>query len=288
MILTVGGCFLTYAALFLIANSWGVAETWRLGSLPTGPTKLGFVMTAQIEAVGGYGYQPIDFVFAPRGKTFQRDRQLRVVIAPLQHSNTNFRYSFQQSIAVPQGSGCFIQTASVPYYYRWTNIRMELWIYATDAADGWIIDDLQLATSPAQLLLGSAGAGPELNLTTTNDTSELVWDGWNVPQKKSQHYSYQGNVDLLSPRTKVFEDLQAAEHPFAEILSAEELATQIRRGSFGLGQVIAIAAEDPFPGSFQFWKSIALLQETSRLHWSQRNGIDIANGNDNYWTWLIR
>ena len=49
-----------------------------------------------------------------------------------------------------------------------------------------------------------------------------------------------------------------------------------------------IESDDPFPGSYQFWKSVAQLDNVgNRLHWSQRNGIDVPAGNDNYWMWLM-
>jgi hypothetical protein len=54
-----------------------------------------------------------------------------------------------------------------------------------------------------------------------------------------------------------------------------------------LGKVVLIQAPDPFPGSFQFWKSIVNLHEDGQVVWADRMGIDVPSGNDNYWMWLI-
>jgi hypothetical protein len=423
----------------LIQSAVG-AETLQLGSLPTKRTKLGFMMTVNMEAVSGNGYQPIHLTFAPRAKTFQRDRHVDVAISPVQRFNSTFHYTFRKSITVPEKSGTFTTIVYIPRYYRWTNLKVELSengrpvksgsatfglgnnlrfnfasqqvtvgiIQARDAAnndapwkvypdvrtlitvlgegpipesdntlavpnpvvnrlshlqaidlakqiqpawvqfrpleenrlpDNWlgysqldvilaaapVVDriaaeqpeqmhalrswlaaggnlwmyagnqskrafggEVNLNAVPAHQMLQKSRVSAQLNLASNNDTSKLVYDGWNSAQKESQHYGYRNDQNSMSRRQDVFETLQEAEHPFATMVPAKELAADVRQVSYGLGQVIAISSDDPFPGSFQFWKSIAQMQGPSRLQWPIRNGIDVPQGNDTYWTWLIR
>ncbi len=102
------------------------AETWTMGTLPYKRSKLGFVMTIQVEAVGGNGYQPIHLNFRPTGTSFLRDRHVEVGINPIyDHSNT-FKYSYRKSMTLPEGSASFSKTIYVPHYYDWKSVNVEL------------------------------------------------------------------------------------------------------------------------------------------------------------------
>ncbi len=169
----------------------------------------------------------------------------------------------------------------------WLAAGGNLWVYAAGEDSGVFTDEAMPMKVSTQQMLAS-GDLSELDLSAANDTSPLVFAGWNDTQKESQHYSYRGDRITMSRRRDVYESLKKANHPFARNVSAKELATGLRRGSYGLGEVITIANEDPFPGSFQLWKSIANLQGKTRLQWPDRIGVDVPAGNNTYWTWLIR
>jgi hypothetical protein len=424
----------------LLIQGPAVAETWPLGTLPTKPTKLGYVMTIQLEAVSGNGYQPIHLNFGPTGKAFQRDHHVEVTFTPVYDYSSIFQYTYRTSMTVPEGLASYSKTVYVPHYYDWKNINVELredgqpvewgihgfgtggnlrfgfanqrvtvgiiqprdaaaqdaawkvypdvrtlvtvlgegpipeepktsgpnksvenrldhqqamnlakqvqpawvqfrpihedklpetwlgysqldmilapapvmdrmvaeqparmdelkfwlaaggnlWLYAAKQGNKVFTDSLSLQPIAPELLVPARGIQRLLDLSAKNDTSKLVADGFNSATKESLHYSYQNNERSMSIRRDVFKNLEKAEHPFAETKEAKELATGLQRGSFGLGEIITTDSEDPFPGSFQHWKSIALLQGPTRLHWPDRNGVDVPKGNDNYWSWLIR
>jgi hypothetical protein len=125
-----------------------------------------------------------------------------------------------------------------------------------------------------------------LDLKGDNDTSDLIYEQWNGIQRESQQYSYRGNTKL-SDRKDIYAKLEKEKHTFVQTVPVNQIAAGIDVGSFGLGTVIAIASEDPFPGSYQFWKSIERVYDNGQLVWTERMGIDVPRGNDNYWMWLI-
>lgn len=55
----------------------------------------------------------------------------------------------------------------------------------------------------------------------------------------------------------------------------------------GLGVVMGIAKEDPFPGEENDWKWIFNSVPRNHWMWYQRNGFSLHRTNDDYWTFLI-
>ncbi len=128
-----------------------------------------------------------------------------------------------------------------------------------------------------------------LNLSVDNDTTELLYQNWGNVQKASSDWSWkQNNSNGLSKRKTIFDKLKKAEHPSVEFRSKSDIVKSIRTTKFGLGTITTIDDPDPFPGSFQFWRTVVSLHGEKQLQWIPRNGIDVQLGDDHYWSWLIR
>jgi hypothetical protein len=59
------------------------------------------------------------------------------------------------------------------------------------------------------------------------------------------------------------------------------------RRSAGLGSVVAIAADQPFPGTETDWIWIFNCVPSNQWSWYQRNGMSLYRKNDDYWEFLI-
>lgn len=161
------------------------------------------------------------------------------------------------------------QPAEFEHVKDWLATGGILWVYASNVSDGSLLPNVALDPVSNRKIVGPKKIAGTLNLTGENDTSGLIYEEWNGIQRKSQHYSYRGDT-TLSKRKVIYEKLQKQQHAFAQTVPVNEIAAGLEVGSFGLGTVVAIASEDPFPGSFQFWKSVANICDESRLVWTQR------------------
>ncbi len=178
------------------------------------------------------------------------------------------------------------QPAKFEHLKNWLAAGGNLWVYASKNLEGSFVGKLEMDPTAKNRFVTQKNAAAVLDLKGENDTSDLIYEQWSGVQRESQHYSYRGNTKL-SDRQDIYEQLLQEKHAFARTVPVNEIAAGIDVGSFGLGTVLAIASEDPFPGSYQFWKSISRIYDNGELVWTQRMGIDVPRGNDNYWMWLI-
>ena len=176
---------------------------------------------------------------------------------------------------------------------QWLVAGGNLWTYATKtkadntAPSSAFLESLKTTPQKKTDIVPQGKSRSWLNLNSENDTSDLVYESWNGGvQKSSQHYSYQSSIKL-EKRSTAFKKLKTNKHPFTKDVPASEIAKQLRVGTYGMGSVLSISSEDPFPGSFQFWQSVSNIHKDIQLSWTERMGIDVPSGNDNYWTWLI-
>ncbi len=126
----------------------------------------------------------------------------------------------------------------------------------------------------------------QLTLGGENDTSPLTQRMYNGTfAKESQQY---GNRQFLG-RQPVYDDLVKAGSEMIQTQSPDKLASQIEMATYGLGKVVLIDDEDPFPGSFQLWMTLeaACLETPLATPWIERHGVQYEAGNTNYWRWLI-
>jgi hypothetical protein len=155
-----------------------------------------------------------------------------------------------------------------------------LWIYGlTRSSQPWFDDAKPIEAS---LVPTEQEVVDLIDMSRVNDNSSLVNDGWNGTQKQSVN----GAGDSKT-RSQVFEQLKKANQELPGIDSAEEVAAKLRKTEYGLGSILFIDEEDPFPGSFQFWMAVPRLYPSGELRWLERHGNDIRGGNTNYWRWLI-
>jgi len=125
-----------------------------------------------------------------------------------------------------------------------------------------------------------------LELTEFNDTSPLTNTPWNGGFIKM---SQQSGNSQFQHRQDVYDELAKSGSEMTTTMPAAKLATKIETADFGLGKIVLIHDEDPFPGSFQFWMALEseLTQIAGVASWVERHGIEYKVGNTNYWRWLI-
>ena len=164
---------------------------------------------------------------------------------------------------------------------KWVAAGGTMWVYATDAEPDPFGETLTTEPADPKRIVKKGSVTRLMNLQTQNDTSELSSEYWNGVKKMSQ----MGGQRNFRSRREVFNEMKADKNPFVEIVASQKISDRLRVARLGLGKVIMIKDEDPFPGSFQFWYSVHQL--SSDITWADRFGVDIPCGNDNYWSWLI-
>ncbi|WP_182867210.1 hypothetical protein [Stieleria mannarensis] len=446
------------AACWALMMVPAAAEETQLGAAPSNPAQAGFTMFVISERLGNEGFQPITLRFQAIGKSFTRQRRLRILFRPRTQYATKIDFQFACDVTVPQGVKTFDQPVLVPHFYRWESCSVQIiedgrrlgklasklaippnvkdWgqymsigiMIPRDAATStaaWarfpdvrsivtvlgegpistkddikrlgdkqarkLIDDvvygwarfrlieedalqgswigysqLDLILAPYPLLrrieqeqpersaeikrwvsaggqiwayaapppagappagtqpagAPPAGAPPagtppagtppaqppsatlsaswlageqidvnkairytanpatSLSLREPNDLSAIQYQPWNYGSYYSNSYAYGASE---TTRKSVYEDLVAAKHPMVQTIPRGKLAAGLGVMPYGWGRVVLIDQEDPFPGSFQFWKAL----EMDKQRWGERNGVEYATGNDSYWAWLM-
>lgn len=422
---------LIFATWIALLSSLANGEELQLGTAPINPGKAGFTMLVLTERLGNEGFQPITLRFRAFGKSFIRERRLRILFRPRTQYANEIDFQFSCDAIVPQGVKSFDLPVLVPHFYRWESCSVQIyedgrrwgraasglgilpavkdwgqkmsigvvvpvdaatsgkpWAkfpdvrsivtvlgqgpidekasvkrfnnkqardYLTSLKSGWarfrIIDEDALQTSwigysqldlilvpypvlqrieqqqPVQLdqlrrwvsaggqiwayaapMIGTAtepgksipvgswlsgkradtakeiqySADPSkaMMLSEVNDTSAIEYYPWNYGAYSSSFVS-SGSEEFT--RKRVYKDLVSAKHPMIKTEPKKQLESHLEVIRYGMGRVVLIDAEDPFPGSFQLWGAL----ETERQTWSERNGVDYSSGNDSYWSWLM-
>lgn len=172
----------------------------------------------------------------------------------------------------------------------WVATGGRLWIYGDTASSFLTNDELvssQLASNvPVKNVPNQKKIRNRLRLGERNDTSILVDEYWRGGvAKQSENMGGQS----FTERSRVYEELAKALHPIVNTKSPADVTKQLRYAKYGLGEILAIDQDDPFPGSFQLWSAIRNQSQDMRRDdlWIDRNGLDLQAGNTNYWRWLI-
>lgn len=175
------------------------------------------------------------------------------------------------------------QPESFQAIFDWIATGGNVWVYATNTeAMTWIPTD-QITTLPPSRVPDSAKVKKQLSLETGNDTSKLTRAYDSMVVKESTYSASQ----TFKKRSDVFRELTGAKHPLAAMEKSAAVANRIGYTTYGLGMVITIADDDPFPGSFQFWQALVEQNSLDQLTLKTRVGVDVTAGNVNYWNWLI-
>ncbi|MGB7342654.1 MAG: hypothetical protein WBD20_00425 [Pirellulaceae bacterium] len=174
----------------------------------------------------------------------------------------------------------------------WVSAGGNLWIYATKSPRAGVSEDFLSKLTKVEIPDGQIVRKTEnkiafpslhlLDLNDINDDSPLTHEYWNGPQKSSTNMSKSG----FRTRREVYAELKKAKHPFADTMVWNKVKDKLGMYSLGLGQVITIDDDDPFPGSFQLWRTIRNLSR-QQLRWEDRFGVDVPAGDENFWSWLI-
>ncbi|WP_372898061.1 hypothetical protein [Stieleria sp.] len=437
---------LVIAVLGTLTTVSAAAEEIQLGAAPSNPAKAGFTMFVITERLGNEGFQPITLRFRAIGKSFTRQRSLRILFRPRTQYATEIDFQFACQVTVPQGVKTYDMPVLVPHFYRWESCSVQViedgrrlgkvasklaipasvkdwgqymsigvmvprdaatstapWTrfpdlrsiatilgegaisekanvprlsgkqarkFVDDVVYGWarfrVIDEdalqpswigysqldvilapypllqrieqeqpdrsaelkrwvsaggqiwayaapLQAAASqgtqtpgqqatstsasppagadPPSWLAGARGdvnksfrywADPSsvMTLSQPNDTSAIQYQPWNYGTYYSNSYAY-GSSEKT--RQSVYDDLVAVKHPMVQTVTKKKLLAGLGVMPYGWGRVVLIEQQDPFPGSFQLWKSL----EMDKQKWGERNGVEYATGNDSYWAWLM-
>ena len=170
---------------------------------------------------------------------------------------------------------------------KWIASGGNLWVYGTITPGNEFISECGLTQVKPQNTIPKKRVQNLLKLGDKNDTSELNYQYYQGVRKTSQDYASRHMLDKMATRSAIFEKMKKAKHPFSGLDSTASIASELTTSNFGLGTVTSIRGDDPFPGSYQFWHSVAGLHGLSQISWQQRNGVKPAQGNMTYWTWLI-
>ncbi len=172
---------------------------------------------------------------------------------------------------------------------KWIAAGGNLWIYAADEQADFFDGKLKSVSISDKRFVRQTNkknsSFPSMNrlrLNEINDDSPIETDYYREPTKQSARM---GNSGFMM-RRDVFKELKDSKHPFAKRVAWTDIKKRLAVHSLGLGRVVQMKDEDPFPGSFQFWESVKLVSG-NRLAWPNRFGVDVANGNDRFWSWLI-
>lgn len=175
------------------------------------------------------------------------------------------------------------QPESFQAIFDWIATGGNAWVYATNTEAMTWIPTGQIRKLPPSRVPDLTKMKKQLLLGTLNDTSELTARFESKVVKESK---YSGNK-TFKKRSDVFEVLTSAKHPLAVVEKPAAVATRVGYTTYGLGMVITIADDDPFPGSFQFWQAVVEQNSLDQLTLKTRVGVDVSAGNVSYWNWLI-
>ena len=115
-----------FAALPGMHATSASAEEIQLGVAPSNPAKAGFSMLVLTERLGNEGFQPITLRFRAIGKSFNRQRQLRIQFRPRTQYTTELDFQFTCDVTVPQGAKTYDASILVPHFYRWETCSVRL------------------------------------------------------------------------------------------------------------------------------------------------------------------
>ena len=126
-----------------------------------------------------------------------------------------------------------------------------------------------------------------------------AYRGWTLPDAKRHNKTLRFTADnLRNPYGPVYGLAQSysstamasldedADVNAADLLPAPTKPPFLRR-SAGLGTVVAIASDKPFPGQETDWIWIFNSVPSNQWSWYQRNGLSLYRQNDDYWSFLI-
>jgi len=158
---------------------------------------------------------------------------------------------------------------------RWVAAGGNLWVYGVGS--GWqrlkeVESLLDLATEPRH---GSAASR-----------------GWSLPDRGLYQEGLRGLGDYYTSglpggmRMTVGPDGRPVEVTESPPPPVPDEAPFVFR-SLGMGQVVALADRDPFPGDQYLWRWLLNSTGSTRWLWYQRHGLSMLDSNPDFWNFLI-
>jgi hypothetical protein len=153
---------------------------------------------------------------------------------------------------------------------EWTAAGGNLWIY--DLGNDW---------QRMEELEGLLGLGPAAPRAGDGKTS-----GWQQPEVKLFGKPFR-KADANSGINSDDDEAggRATQRSRADAKPPEQPPFVLR--PLGQGMVVALAADDPFPGKKEEWNWLLQSVGQDRLFWEQRHGLSFARGNAEFWNLLI-
>lgn len=165
----------------------------------------------------------------------------------------------------------------------WLAAGGSLWVYGRDAVTA--LQPIAVAAPAVNALPDANQTKRLLNLSQTNNATEWDYNDYSGPIREN----FRGRNDEV-PRLQLFREMEKQQHPAVQCVPNGALQTRLRTGSFGLGRVVTISDEDPFPGTYQLWLAV---REASGpggagdIDFNARYGMQLAGGSTRYWSAVI-
>lgn len=174
----------------------------------------------------------------------------------------------------------------------WVAAGGNLWVYGVtlgqnaegEGTSPWLASISDLKPITKNYIYAPQSIKRSLSLSGKNSNQILQFNMWNGFYSQDMYYQ---NAANQNEKKEAYDNLVNSKSPMAATVQPTALAPTIQSGTFGLGKIITLQPEDPFPGSFQLWKSIQKINTPKHTQWISRTGVDVAQGNGNYWQWLI-
>ncbi|HYW78375.1 MAG TPA: hypothetical protein VE890_02325, partial [Thermoguttaceae bacterium] len=188
---------------------------------------------------------------------------------------------------------------------QWTYAGGNLWVYGTgeqwerlEQLDGLAgLPSMPPEEQPDKTDPDTSSTG-ERSLPVENESST---PGWRFPPKRFFNWNRRGSTSSTSHgqfrvSTQVDQQGVGTVRTEGKPTNADDnLPSQFRQfekphfvlRDYGLGQIVAMAADDPFPGTQDEWSWVFGAVGMERCLWYQRNGVSVNRENPEFWNFLI-
>jgi len=161
----------------------------------------------------------------------------------------------------------------------WTVAGGNLWVYGLggdwESSGDWDWQGLK----GLDLLLGTEASGWKVPSDTHFD--KTFFGG------RHQEFTSVGQSDEWKSRqTTSLDELPTDGDAKSRPLGSKGHA-HFRLREHGMGMIVALAPEDPFPGTLGEWRWVLNSVGPNRLLWYQRHGVSMVSWNPDYWKFLI-
>ena len=109
---------------------------------------------------------------------------------------------------------------------------------------------------------------------------------WLTSQIRNEPLTPEADLLLRTDKQYLWDQLVDRGHLFARDEPLDALRSGLVRLPLESGVVVGMVAEDPFPGSYEYWYMVQHLSGRNQV-WQYRRGTSLLRGNNDYWEWLL-